>query len=64
MGKTWNTNIILIYSEEVHSDSPKRNRVIKWWRSGSDQTGSKLCPIPGLSTGDVGLTGSVTQYWK
>jgi hypothetical protein len=30
MGKTWNTNIILIYSEEVHPDSPKRNRVIKW----------------------------------
>ena len=30
MGKTWNTNIIFIHSEEVHSDSPKRNGMIKW----------------------------------
>jgi len=26
MGKTCNTNIIFLYSEEVHSDSPKRKK--------------------------------------
>jgi hypothetical protein len=30
MGKTWITNITFIHSEEVHSDSPKRKRMIKW----------------------------------
>lgn len=48
----------------VHSDSPKRNGAIKWWGSKSNETGSKLCSIPGLIIGDAGLTSSATQYWK